>query len=57
MDEETERIKKHYPRCKNGHIADTGSVIYCNRLEGITSFLLENFTQNILDTLSQKLTK
>ena len=40
MDEETERIKKHYPRCKNGHIADTGSVIYCNRLEGITSFLL-----------------
>ena len=44
MDKETERIKKYYPRCNNGPIAATGSVIYCNRLEGITPSLLENFT-------------
>lgn len=55
MDEERERVSKQYPRRNSGHIADIGAVTYCNRLDDITSFLLDNFTQSILDTLSQKL--
>lgn len=57
MNEERERVKKQYPRCKSGRIADMGAVTYCNRLDDITSFLLANLTQNILDNLSQKLGK
>lgn len=57
MDEERERVKRQYPRSKSGRIADMGAVTYCNRLDDITSFLLDNFTQNILDAILQKLEK
>lgn len=55
MDEETRRIKTRYPNCKIGRIADTQAVVYCNRLDCITAFLFETFTQEILDTISNKL--
>lgn len=55
MDGENKRIKKLYPHKQNSRIADMGSVIYCRELDKITEFLLNSFTQTVLNTFSQKL--